>query len=85
MVKKDANGNVTVLETDTTEGLRTVSGMAIGTMLGALGGPSWHVGGHAGRNNDRRASWNQTNFDFSEEFGTKVSKRLQPGTVALIA
>ena len=39
MVKKDANGNVTILQADTTEGLRTLSGMAIGSIIGALGGP----------------------------------------------
>lgn len=84
MVKKDANGNVTVLETDTTEGLRTVSGMAIGTMLGALGGPVGMLAGMlAGTMTG--AVLESDHFDFSEEFGTKVSKRLQPGTVALIA
>jgi uncharacterized membrane protein len=84
MVKKDANGNVTVLETDTTEGLRTVSGMAIGTMLGALGGPVGMLAGMlAGTMTG--AVLESDHFDFSEDFGTKISKRLQPGTVALIA
>ncbi len=84
MVKKDANGNVTVLESDTTDGLRTLSGMAIGTMLGALGGPVGLLVGMLG-GTMTGALLDSDHFDFSEDFGAKVSSRLQPGTVALIA
>ena len=84
MVKKDAKGNVTVLQADTTEGVRTLSGMAIGSIIGALGGPvGLLVGMLAGTVTGTLLEADY--FDFSEDFGTKVNKRLQPGTVALIA
>jgi len=47
IVKKEANGEVTVLQTDTTEGVRTLSGMAIGTLVGALAGPVGILAGMA--------------------------------------
>ncbi len=84
MVKKDAEGNFTVLESDTTDGLRTLSGMAIGTMLGALGGPVGLLVGMLG-GTMTGALLDADHFDFSEDFGAKVKARLQPGTVALIA
>src|SRR4030095_3579509 len=39
ILKKDLQGNISALQTNSTEGLRTVSGMALGTVIGALAGP----------------------------------------------
>lgn len=45
IVKKNANGEAQVLQADTTEGLSTLSGMAIGSLIGALAGPVGFVAG----------------------------------------
>jgi uncharacterized membrane protein len=84
IVKKEANGEVTVLQTNTTEGVRTLSGMAIGTLVGALAGP---VGVLAGMATGTLIGtlFEADYFDFSDDFGSKVVDRLQPGTVAIIA
>src|SRR5258708_40213698 len=39
IIKKNADGEGVVLQADTTDGLRTLSGMAIGTLIGSLAGP----------------------------------------------
>src|SRR5258708_40336727 len=39
IIKKNADGKGVVLQADTDEGLRTLSGMAIGTLVGTLAGP----------------------------------------------
>ena len=56
-----------------------LSGMAIGTMLGALGGPVGLLVGMLG-GTMTGALLDSDHFDFSEDFGAKVSSRLQPGT-----
>ena len=45
MLKKDSNGKTTVIQTETSDGLRTLSGMALGTLVGALAGPVGLVAG----------------------------------------
>jgi uncharacterized membrane protein len=84
IVKKEANGEVTVLQTNTTEGVRTLSGMAIGTLIGALAGP---VGVLAGMATGTLVGtmFEAAYFDFSNDFGSKVVDQLQPGAVAIIA
>src|SRR4030095_7948999 len=39
MLKKSATGEKTVLQSETSDGVRTLSGMALGTLVGALAGP----------------------------------------------
>ena len=84
MVKKDSNGETTAIQTDTSEGLRVVSGMALGTLIGALAGP---VGALVGMvSGTMTGALLETNYyDFSDDFTSKVYKQLQPGTVAIIA
>ncbi len=84
IVKRDSNGDTAVLETDSSNGLRTLSGMALGTLIGALAGPvGLLVGIVSGTLTG--AALESRYFDFSEDFISKVTNQLQPGTVAIIA
>jgi uncharacterized membrane protein len=84
IVKKDSNGQITFLQNDTTDGLPTVGGMAIGTLVGAIAGP---VGAAVGMmvGTLTGAVVDADHRDFADDFGLKVTKRIQPGTVTIIA
>ncbi len=84
IIKKDAFGEISVQQSETTDGLRTVSGMALGTLIGALGGP---VGALVGMLTGTMtgAVLDADHVDFSESFVSKVTDHLQPGTVTLVA
>lgn len=84
IVKKDSNGQITFLQDDTSDGLPTVGGMAIGTLVGAIAGP---VGAVVGMmvGTLTGAVVDADRMDFADDFGLKVTDRLQPGTVAIIA
>ena len=84
IVKKDGNGTVTVLQTETTDGLRTLSGMALGTLIGALAGPVGMMVGLA-TGTIAGAALEADHFDFADDFGTNVTTGLKPGTVAILA
>src|SRR5262245_18752839 len=84
MLKKDAAGDTTVIQSETSDGLRTLSGMALGSLVGALAGPvgllvGMMTGTMAG------AALESDYFDFSEDFASKVMSRVQPGSVSIIA
>jgi uncharacterized membrane protein len=84
MIKKNAYGDMSVLQSDTTEGLRTFSGMALGTVVGALGGPvGMMIGMLTGSLTG--AILDVDHSDFSEDFVSKASNHLHPGSVAIIA
>jgi len=84
IVKKDSKGQTSVIQSDTSEGLRTLSGMALGTFIGAFAGPvGLLVGMMTGTLTG--AALESDYFDFSEDFESKVMSRIQPGTVAIIA
>jgi len=84
IVKKDAGGETVVLQTDTTEGLTTLSGMAIGTLIGSLAGP---VGLLAGMFTGTLAgaAAEADNYGFAEDFIAGAADQLQPGMIAVIA
>jgi uncharacterized membrane protein len=84
MVKKDSDGEITFLQDDTSNGLRTVGGLAIGTLIGAIAGP---VGAAVGMmvGTMTGAVVDVDRMDFADDFGSKVTERLQPGTTAIIA
>src|SRR6266498_1826166 len=84
IVKKDSNGQITFLQDDTSDGLRTVGGMGIGTLVGAIAGP---VGAVVGMmvGTLTGAVVDADRMDFEDDFGLKVTEHLQPGTVAIIA
>jgi len=84
ILRKNANGQADILQADTSDGLRTVSGMAIGSLIGALAGP---VGLLAGMFTGTLvgAASEMDYYDFSESFGSKALDQLQPGMVAIVA
>lgn len=84
IVKKDPDGKVTVLESETTHGLRTLTGMSLGSMMGAFTGPIGLVigifsGALAG------AAVEADYFDFAEDFTRDVIDHLQAGTAVIVA
>jgi uncharacterized membrane protein len=84
VIKKNADGEAVVLQADTNEGVRTLSGMAIGTLIGSLAGP---VGVVAGMFTGTLAgmAMEEDHYGFAEDFTSKVNARLQPGETALVA
>src|SRR6185295_6445491 len=84
IVRKNPNGEPTILQADTSEGLRTVSGMAIGSLLGALAGPVGLMIGMAS-GTLAGAALESDHFSFAEDFGSKAIKQLQSGAIAIIA
>jgi uncharacterized membrane protein len=86
IIKKNADGKAVVLEAevDTTEGLRAMSGMAIGTLIGALAGP---VGAVVGMLTGTVTGMvlEEDHYGFSEDFRSKAINLLQLGTVAVVA
>jgi uncharacterized membrane protein len=84
IVKKNADGTTMVLQTDTTEGVRTLSGLAIGSLIGSLAGPvgvllGMFTGTMTG------AALESDYYSFSEDFATKAVDQLQPDSLAIIA
>ena len=84
LIKKDASGDISILQSETSDGTRTFSGLAIGSLIGVFGGPvGILLGMIAGITTG--AILDANHEDFSESFVSKVTDRLQPGTVALVA
>jgi uncharacterized membrane protein len=84
IVKKDLNGETSAIQDDTSGGLRVLSGMALGTLIGALAGPVGILVGMV--SGTMTGALLETNYyDFSDDFISKVYSRLLPGTVAIVA
>jgi uncharacterized membrane protein len=84
IIKKDTNGEFTYLQTETSDGLRVVSGMALGTLVGAIGGPVGMLVGML--SGTAIGAVVETDYiDFSEEVVRKVTDRLKVGDVAILA
>src|ERR1700722_4154177 len=84
VVRKNADGEITVLQTDTSEDPSTFSGMAIGALIGALAGPVGLVTGMLVGTLSGAAAEVDT-YGFEEDFISKVSEQLQPGMAAVVA
>jgi uncharacterized membrane protein len=84
ILKKGANGEFTSLQTETSDGLRMVSGMAIGTLVGAIAGPVGMLVGML--SGTAMGAVVETDYiDFSEDVVRKVTDRLKVGDVAILA
>jgi len=84
IVKKDLNGDTSAIQGDGSDGLRVLSGMALGTLIGALAGPvGLLVGMISGTMTGALLETNH--YNFSDDFISKVYSRLQPGSVAIVA
>jgi len=84
IIKKGTNGEFTYLQTETSDGLRVVSGMALGTLVGAIGGPVGMLVGML--SGTAIGAVVETDYiDFSEEVVRKVTDRLKVGDVAILA
>jgi uncharacterized membrane protein len=84
MVKKKPDGEIEELKSDSSLGLRTLSGIAIGILAGAIAGPVGMVVGMftgtlAG------AALDLDYYRFSGDFGSKIMNKMEPGSVAIIA
>jgi uncharacterized membrane protein len=84
IIKKNADGEAAVLQADTSGGVRTLSGMAIGTLIGSLAGP---VGVLAGMFTGTLAGMvmEEDHYGFTEDFTSKALAQLQPGETAVVA
>jgi uncharacterized membrane protein len=84
IIKKGASGEFTYLQTETSDGLRMVSGMAFGTLVGAVGGPVGMLVGML--SGTVIGAIGETDYvDFSEDVVRKVTDRLKVGDVAILA
>jgi uncharacterized membrane protein len=84
VIKKNANGTVELLKTESDFPIRTVAGTAIGSLIGLLGGPvglavGATTGSILGVSGDLYMSG--VNIDFVDE----VSAKLAPGKFAVVA
>ena len=84
MVKKELNGEINAIQSDTSDGLRVLSGMALGTLIGALAGPAGLLTGML--SGTMTGALIETDYyNFSDDFTSKVYGQLLPGSVAIIA
>jgi len=84
IVRKLKNGDYETLKGDSSEGWRALGGMAVGGLLGAIGGPiGFIIGLYAGTAIGAMSEINH--YDFANDFIEKVEKRVVAGTVSIIA
>jgi uncharacterized membrane protein len=84
MVRKSVDGKLEILKQDDSEGWRTLTGMGVGSLLGLLGGPAGFVIGlYTGTAIGAIAD--ASHYDFAEDFIDKIEKKIEAGTVTIIA
>jgi uncharacterized membrane protein len=84
MVKKDGYDETSIIQSKTSDGVRTFSGMALGSLVGVIAGPvGLLVGMMTGTLVGAVAEADYMNF--SDDIISKVKDRIQQGTVAIIA
>lgn len=84
MVRKKENGGYEILKENKSDGWRTITGMAVGGLLGLLGGPVGVVvglftGTVIGGITDI------SHYDFEGDFIKKIEKKMPEGTISIIA
>lgn len=84
IVRKKINGDYETIKGDSSEGWRALGGMAVGGLLGAIGGPiGFIIGLYAGTAIGAMTEINH--YDFANDFIEKIEKRVVAGTVSIIA
>jgi uncharacterized membrane protein len=84
LLKKNADGETVVLQSDTTEGANTLAGMTIGAVIGSLAGPVGTVMGLlAGTLTGSAVEIDH--YGFADDFVAKAGEHLPPDSVALVA
>ena len=84
LLRKNSNDETEVLKYDSGEGWRTLAGFTIGSLVGVLAGPVGFIIGMLAGTIAGGIS-ETTHYDFAEDFGNKIKKRITVGTVAIIA
>ncbi len=84
LVRKKADGDYEILKEENNEGWKTITGMAIGGLLGMLGGPvGLVVGLYAGTTIGAYSV--MSHYEFAEEFLRKVESNMPADTVSIVA
>jgi len=84
MIRKKANGESEILNEDSSEGWRILTGMGVGSLLGMLAGPVGFVFGlYTGTAVGAIAD--ADHYDFAENFIARVENKMQAGTISIIA
>jgi uncharacterized membrane protein len=84
VLKKQEQGDPVIVESNTSNGLRTFSGMTLGSLAGAIVGPIGLLVGMV-TGTLIGAATETKHFDFSEDFSAKALEKLKPAKVAIIA
>ena len=84
IVRRNGDGTASVLQADITDGLRSISGLALDTLVTSLGGPvGMAVGILAGTFAGRVRDLNY--FGFPDDFESRLVTKIFPGDVSIIA
>ena len=84
IVRRNGDGTASVLQADITDGFRFVSGLALDSLVTALGGAvGMTVGILAGTFTGRIRDLNY--FGFSDDFEARLVERIFPGDVSIVA
>jgi uncharacterized membrane protein len=84
MLRKKENGEYETLKENTDDDWTVLGVMAVGGLLGTLGGPiGFIIGLYAGAAIGAIAEINQ--YDFEEDFISKIEKQMPTGTISIIA
>ena len=84
LLKKNADGETVVLQSDTTEGANTLAGMTIGAVIGSLAGPVGTVVGMLAGTLTGSAVEIE-HYGFAEDFVAGIGEHLPADSVALVA
>jgi uncharacterized membrane protein len=84
VIKKNDNGTITIKESENDFPIRTISGTAVGSLIGLLGGPIGLAVGAVG-GTLAGGVWDMYRVGVNEDFLNEVSTRLTAGKWAIVA